>query len=638
MAFTTESFLTYSTAFNQEKKQLNFSNGMMISDEFIFSNISVIESVLGKEYLLNIELKKEFSVSICYHLICNFDDRTIKECSDCFSFFDNKYLAPVLKKITTDSGDIILHANKNYAVEFEKLSNKSFSLKFILDAPFLHPSWNMAGGKHSTADEKQTAGTVYTCNFSLLFPKVNETFFPVMPLLYPEGFKAAFILTDHCDFDTAYKLNLFLNGNNNNGWLNKGLKITKGVFTLSSRSKNFDKNDSLEDEEYLNLIMALHKDGSEIAPHALKSKGQVDKATFEKALEKVSVLFEPQTWIDHGSYLKYCYSQGGKTNPDYLLIDSLKKYRYNNLWSFHDINTDAANTLNIFSKKSFSNKIVWRNVSKYFFKGRWMISAHHFRSIIHRNYERNTFTDFLVYSMAQVKGSFIKWKTNKKKFFNEVGSFLKSLGKFRERRVKEVLPYRNEDLLRYSEVIFLEEKRPLAQYKEGNMFMFSTFETTHVKDIYNKEALDKLINEYGLHIGHTYILNDLPYLSGIFSQEKGKLKLSEKWIQFTEALSSKVNQRVIWNPNMGEFIERLKLLLNIEFKWISSANFIIENKNKTIVNGFTFIVPVTFFFSLITFNGKKITPTITDQNFHFFIIDLPANQAADINLIPSPSC
>jgi hypothetical protein len=44
----------------------------------------------------------------------------------------------------------------------------------------------------------------------------------------------------------------------------KGLKITKGVFTLAPLPGEERKNDSLEDESYAPLIEALYKDGSEV--------------------------------------------------------------------------------------------------------------------------------------------------------------------------------------------------------------------------------------------------------------------------------------------------------------------------------------------------------------------------------------
>jgi len=629
MQLRTESYISYAKAFNEESRKLEIKCGHASSEDLDVKQ-TVQKNQFSHGYHLEIELKEEFSVTLYYNLVCYVEDGNVQDCRDFFSTFNSKYLAPVLKKVTADTGEVILHANRNYAVTFEKLSSNSFAFKFILDAAFLHPAWNMVWGKHSTANEKQQAGTIYNCNFSLLFPGKDETFIPAMPLLYPSGCKAGFILTDHCDFDTAKKLHLFLYGNNNDGWLNKNLKITKGVFTLSSRSKDFDKNDSLEDDDYAALIETLYKDGSEIVPHALKSKGQLDKAAFEKALEIISTQFKPATWIDHGSYLKYCYSQGGKTNPDYKLVEALKKYNYTSLWSFHDVNIDAVNTLNIFSNKAYSNKVVWRKVGSYFFKGKFMIAAHHFRSIIHRNYQRNIFFDFLVYSMAQVKGSFVKWKTDKKKVAKEFGSFLRSLGSFRKRRVEDELPYSGEELLKYSEAVFLEERRPLAQYREGDLLMFSTFETTHIKDIYNKAALDKLIAEYGLHIGHTYILNDLPYLSNIFSVKNKQLHLSQEWIRFTETLSSYIREGKIWNPNMGELIQRLKSLLHIEFHWLSAAKFVINNNNPYDIPDFTFIIPASSH-AVVICNNNPLHALSSDDHFHFFCIDLNASTKYFIN-------
>jgi hypothetical protein len=633
MQIRTESSVIYKEKFEGRRNVLNLTSDGKASDIALGINLSVDHTDFSDDWDILIELKKEFSVSLWFNLVFFIDDcREILGCDDLFPIFNSKYFAPVFKKVITDSGNIILHSNKNYHVTYTKLSQNSCSFQFMLDAACMHPSWNMAGGKNSTANEKQPSGTIYKCNFSIMHPDKETDLIPAMPLLYPSGCKAGFILTDHCDFDTEDKLRLFLYGNNNDGWLNKGLKITKGVFTLSSRSKDFDKNDSLEDEGYLSLIKELHADGSEIVPHALKSKGQLSKDDFQKAIEKIDTLFKPATWIDHGSYLKYCYSQGGKINQDYKLVDTLKKYHYSSLWSFHDVNTDAINTLNIFSNKIFSNKAVWNKFYKYFFTGKLMIAAHHFRSVIHRNYKRNKFSDFMVYSMAQAKGSFIKWKTDKKKVLNEMGSFLKSLGKFGKTRITEVLPYSNEDLLQYSAPIFLEERRPLAQYKEGDLLMFSTFETTHVIDIYNKEALDKLVEEYGLHIGHTYILNDLPYLSGIFTKEKGQLRLANKWIKFTEELSNYMHEGRIWNANMRELIYRIKTFLHVEFEWSSPKSFTIKNNNNYEIADFTFIVPSKYS-NIINCNKKPVIAKLSDHHFHFFCISLLQNEKVTIDLI-----
>ncbi|CAN5235397.1 hypothetical protein BH11BAC6_BH11BAC6_08360 [soil metagenome] len=619
MQFKIEAELVYSLGSQDTVHTLKIKSSEVEDDNFKIDYL-IKTGVQADNHHINIVLKKTTSVRLTYAIICTTEETVeILECTDFFPIFTSKYLTPGFKKITTTRGNFILHAYKNYPVDFIKISAQSFCLKFILDAPFLHPSWSQAGGKRSTAAEPQDAGTVYNCDFSIM--NCENDFVPAIPMLYPDAHKSCFILTDHCDFDTTEKLKLFLHGTNNDGWIGRNLKITKGVFTLSSKTKDFNKNDSLEDVDYLSLINELYKDGSEIVPHALKSKGQLTSEVFHEALNKIVTLYKPQTWIDHGNYLKYCYSQGAKNNASYKLIDALKAHHFLSLWSYHDVNVDAINSLNIFTSKSYSDKLVRKKFFSYLLKGKWMIAAHHFRSMIHRNYSKNILSDFLVYTMGHAKGSFIKWKTDKKHFFQELKLFFTAIPKFKRQRVQEILPYSNNELLKFSEAVFLEERRPLAQYKDGDIFMFSTFETTHTKDIYHKQALDQLISEYGLHIGHTYILNTLPYIANIFSEKNNELSLSQQWIDFTTQLSSYVNKKLIWNATMGSFTAWLKKLLLIELNYINANTFYINNKNVEAVVGFTFIIPSSFS-SAIIFNQEKVYAADTDKNFHFFCLSL----------------
>jgi hypothetical protein len=616
----------FNTIFVNEASGIN-------SDSFCATQL-IKRNDFSDDYTIDVKLKETISLSITLRLMCTLEENdSVIQCSDLIQFFTHKSLSPVLKLIITDQQSFVIHANRNYPVVFRKFTPQSFTLDFILDAPYMHPSWEWFDGiKKSAAAPVQTQGTEYLCRFSIIKLKEQEEFVPVMPMIYPNAHSAGFIFTDHCDFDTAQKLRLFLYGNNNDGWLNKNLKITKGVFTLSSKSREFNKNDSLEEENYSTLINKLYEDGSEIVPHALKSKGQLDSKTFYVALKKISSEFHPRTWIDHGSYLKYCYSQGGKYNPDYLLAESLKKYNYNNLWSFHDVYIDALNTLNIFTKKKNSNIRIEKKIAEYIIKGKWMIAAHFFRSIWHRNYKRNIVFDFIIYAMARSKGSFIQWKKNKVKVFSQTLLFFKALVHFKKRRDKEALPYSIKDVLLYSDAVFLEERRPLAQYKDGDLLMFSSFETTHVKDIYTPAALDKLIDEYGLHIGHTYILNDLPYLNNIFDKENGKMVLSPQWKKFTDVLSSNSIAGKIWNPSMGEFVGYLTALLKVEISYLSGTLIRLWNDNISILTGFTLIIPLKYK-NIIRINDRHWKAIKTDAYFHFFTFDLPSQEYVFVSFL-----
>jgi hypothetical protein len=630
----TESYISYRTGVNDAFKETQFDQyGKTGSGIFIAAQNITFDN-FSRDYYITIKLTACTRINLIFSLLCTIDknDR-VESSADFFSCFTHKSLSSVLKSINTKKGNWIIHANRNYPLTIRKISSNRFKISFIIDAPYMHPSWDLQGGiKKSTAFEIQKTGTEYICAFSLLWKASGDVFVPVMPMIYPNAHRAGFILTDHCDFDTAEKLRLFLYGNDNDGWMGKNLKITKGVFTLSSRSKDFTKNDSLEEKEYAKLIQKLYEDGSEIAPHALKSKGQLNAASFQVALQKISSCFHPQTWIDHGSYLNYCYSQGGKDNPEFMLIESLKKFNYTSLWSFHDVNTEALNSLNIFTSKKYSSLFMWKMIMQHMVKGKWLIAMHYFRSLWHRNYRQNQLFDAVMYAMASTKGAFSELK-NKTRLFAATSIFFKSFRSYKKRdNDKPTLAYTNKDLLQYSEALFLEERRPLAQYKDGNILMFSTFETTHVKDIYNKQALDKLIKEYGLHIGHTYILNDLPYLNNIFTEKNGAKILSKEWVSFTNVLSEYVKDRKVWNPTMREFVNYLKSLLNINIKYTSSNTFQIKNNGDAAIKDFTLIIPVLYEKN-ISLNGNVIKPFKKDNLFDFFTFDISASATLNVAII-----
>ena len=590
------------------------------------------DDAANKTIELSITTNKPLAPEISYHLEIEFDKDEDFEIVDHFPHFSHKSFSPVFIHLHTNKRQLVIKTERSFAHYAErKPGSNNFIICFIIDAPFLHPAWDyQLKQRRSVANPLQPSGTVYY--FKALVHELNResTLLPLQQFTYPFARKAAFVLTDHCDFDTEEKLSTFLYGTNNNGWLGRGLKISKGVFTIGPKPGGPKKNASLEDDEYSKLIQLLYNDGSEIVPHALKSKGQLSSGEFHAAVEKLSGMYHPQTWIDHGSYLKYCYSQGAKDNKDYLLVDTLKKQGYNNLWSFHDVNIDAAQTLNIFTVKKYGpQKMIWF-AFKYFFLGKWLVAAHYLRSIVHRNYSKNIVIEYLMYAMAGTKGIFINYKNKKKQVKKDIADYFKSLGAFGSWRNHWPVPYKNNDVLKYSAALFTEERRPVSQYKPGNLLMFYTFETTHLKDIYTKKALDALIKDYGTHIGHTYILNDLPYINSIFKVSKGKYQLAAEWIQFLGVLETYVKTNKVWNANMGEYADHVIKLSQVCINWLSAHEISIINNNNLPFFGYTFIVPANFKYQIFI-NGVLTNPEIIDGHYKFFVLTLPPLNAVIIS-------
>ena len=85
---------------------------------------------------------------------------------------------------------------------------------------------------------------------------------------------------------------------------------------------------------------------------------------------------------------------------------------------------------------------------------------------------------------------------------------------------------------------------------------------------------------YGIIEKHDLLRVD--HLVGIFDLKRSSLALSDSWIQFTSALSHKVREKKVWNPTSGEFIERLKFILNIETHIIIDGLLIINNNESPV--------------------------------------------------------
>jgi hypothetical protein len=507
-------------------------------------------------------------------------------------------------ELITKSGEYVyLYNHKPFTAKIN-LKSSIFTLEIIHDAPFLHTTWDYSKGQRaSSAAPIFSKGTNYEATF--IIQKSNTRLLNCIPSYYPKTNKACFILTDHCDFDTTEKLNVFLYGDGKNGWLNKNIKITKGVFRYGPKKGEPRKSDDLEQPDYKNLIDKLHQDGSEICPHALKHSGQISGAEFNEGVAYLNTEYQPKSWIDHGSYLHYCYSQNGHLNPEYRTTKVLVENGYNNLWSFHDIALDPSLSLNYFHKQKYSKLNGVMYIIKHLIHFNFLFAAHYFRSFIHKSFGKSIVTDFLNYFFACSKIIF----RSKKKNIKIIKEFLTKLSKFNEFRTSVSEPFTLMELNKFLPPVFTLNYQTINNWN-GELLFFNTIETTHTKDIYTKKLLDNLINDKGLHLGHTYILNSLTYINGIFDSDSKTLKLSKEWIEFTEYLSFKVKNNEIWNPNMSEFVERMKLVLNVEY-YLSENSVKLINKNNYPIDDF----------KLIQQNGNEL------------IVNLPSNSVITVKYI-----
>lgn len=468
-----------------------------------------------------------------------------------------------------------------------------------LDSAALHPRWVFVGGRpFSTASPQRPEGWEVSANF-VLRPVKSLEHLPPVAARYPSGAQAAFTITDHCDFDTVTAVRTFLEGDRDGGgWLGRGLRMTKGVFATVSPDGVEANVPTLRDPEYRALLQRLHAEGSEIAPHGVNERGNIEPEAFRDALEEISASFAPSTWIDHGCSLHYCYSMGGAENPDYLLKSELRRHGIHTLWAYQDVPMNPVGVLNMLMLPASDLGKVALQIGRHLLFGRPLVAARYGRSALLARTSG---------SMQHVIGRALTVARREYMRLSEGGAASRLAGAVSipwavvtdaVRSPSEgsmpppddAVPFTREDVLDLVPTLYPERAVPLSQLREDDFLLFTTMEVLHTDDAYTPAAIERLISECGMHVAHTYLSNRLPYVAGIYADSEGR-ELSAGWRETVQALEHAVFTRRLWNPTMGELAQWIRGSQPVELIPIHERVVAIHNPGAERLEGYTLLLP-----------------------------------------------
>lgn len=472
--------------------------------------------------------------------------------------------------------------------------NKRLRLSVILDAAALHPRWQFVpGGRISTAAPVWEKGK--TLALGLLLSLVRSSRAPgAIASRFPQGAEAGLVLTDHCDFDDTDRLGVFLHGDGRgNGWIGRGLRLTKGVFASPVRFSDWPGVPTLEDARYRDLIRALHRDGSEIAPHAITESGDLSAPLFKVAISRMAGEWSSQTWIDHGNTIRYSYSMGGADDPEYDLLGTLRKNGFTLLWSYHDVPRHGSATLNLLSDRSSDVGAMFRALVRHMAKGELLITLHYMRSFLERH-TSGTWNRVMMRMLSAVRiatGSL--WEHRRLVKPDLLRALNRAWGKPTRRSDVPAEPYSREELLGSGAVVYPERAVPMYSADPSDLWLFSSMEDVHTGDILTPDALDRLIGERGLHVGHCYLLNNLSYIAGLFEGRGGTIRLTREWSEFVQYLSVMVRNGRIWNPCASRLAGWMHELQSVSIMPWGDHEIRLGNPLPWYVRDFTLLLPST---------------------------------------------
>jgi hypothetical protein len=166
-------------------------------------------------------------------------------------------------------------------------------------------------------------------------------------------------------------------------------------------------------------------------------------------------------------------------------------------------------------------------------------------------------------------------------------------------------PHTAGELAGMAAVVYPERGVPLHQVREEDLLLFATLETVHVRDSYTPDAVDRLLKERGLHVGHCYLLNELPYIAGIFQPSKHSIRLSAQWTRAVRHLSSLVQAQRLWNPTMGTLAAWMRDMQHLSFIPQGAAGMTVNNPLSHTVHGVTILLDPSISPSSVFWDGNR---------------------------------
>ena len=485
------------------------------------------------------------------------------------------------------------------------------SIDVLLDGAALHPRWSFATGRaESTAAPVRVAG--WSSRVDLVVRRIERPA-PAPAVLgrLPFGAEAALTITDHPDFDDQDRFRLFTHGGaGSRGWLGRGLRLTKSVFAIESDSVPRRPAPTLEQPAYRALLDELHGEGTEIAPHGVNESGNIAPDRFRRALDALAGRYRPDTWIDHGLSLAYCYSMGGADNPDYDLLTRLRDHGMSTLWSYHDAPVNAAASLNLLASDARDLGHAVRGSMRHAADRDYLVAAHYLRTAF-----LSRATGALQHSVGKAlsvgrRAYLVRTGSlagRPAAVWSAVGAALVGLFEASgEGRGGEGFPERlftRREVLDWGATVYPERAVPMHQVQPDDQLLFATQEVLHLRDAYTPSAFERLVHERGLHVGHTYLLNTLPYVAGMFAPREPAPRLTDEWNGALDSLQDEVAAGRLWNPTAGELAKWFRAVHCLTVTPRSECALELSNPTGDVMCGATIMLPASVAPDAITWNG-----------------------------------
>ncbi len=483
--------------------------------------------------------------------------------------------------------------------------------------------------------------TYYSANISNYYAKKNSQFcaklnlsfeetdqklmFPPIPWRFPGGKKACFVITDHADWDTTKKIDALYSSSE---MINSQLKTTKSVFYRTKHFKYLSKTfnpEGLDVPDFLKAIDALHETGHEICPHSITPYNSVSQDIVREALSYFAENYASGTWIDHGYAQLYNYSRlGWDINSEWYLLDELKKSGFNNMWSFIDVTEYPVRSINQLAYSDTSKDYI-RAFYLHLLQGNMWAAVNYLKVLAKQQLGKegkNQIKNF-AYLLKLIIST--EYKPDEK--YKRISKKITELPYMLSVLLYSLIFEKNETYNFYP--VFSNEKGlSIRQISEEDLILFTSVLVNNGAIAW--QNLDKLIEEHGIHIAHTYLCNtNLKYGNSTLINKNGHWVLSDWFKERLTIMGEKITNGDIWNPTMKDCVTWFKKWSKITIEYMGNSKILIHNPSVTPIKNYGIMFTVEP--EEVRSNGQILEPV--DDKLFIYCMDIQGGEALIVDWV-----
>jgi hypothetical protein len=348
------------------------------------------------------------------------------------------------------------------------------------------------------------------------------------------------------------------------GIIASGVRVTQGVFW-----SGWDGFDYLENPDFFALMQDAYDTGSEVCPHNTSEKMELPPEQVRRNMERYAKHFGLSTWIDHWRLPSNLTQKGMDPESEYYILDYFKQLGGKSAWTYRDVFANPPGPqINLLNPPRV-HQYAWRLLRDLPKLRNGRDSANRLRAYFGAL--------ALLMIGAEAAGNLAIIKKTFRGFGDQTQLHEMSfLFKNMSRHVQHLL--RSGIIAQF----------PISWDEVSGLYWFDAARIVFLSNAYNASALDNLIDETGIHIGHTYLgFYGRKYSDCAFRRDRQDFTIQDEFQEFLDYLAVKIRQGIVWNPTMREMIRYYEALAAVELKEDRRGQWCLTNSATTPVAGVT---------------------------------------------------